>query len=1485
MSQTKDAFNISDFAKDLLVQMRFGNDEQVRALNIGQVTTPHRGSSLAETLNKILNVSLQSSKQYVSDLQRNSSRIIDINDQFRLHAEKIQIVSFFETQPTSIGIKKTIVVERDSAILDYPTEISAPLNADHHNVCKYSSRQDANYTSVRNVLKSLVDKFSAAKFNRRRSVDKESSRSLQGWEEIIARLGVAPRPEDTLDALMESGVSGSCDWFMADEAFQGFMADERSQSLVLNVTGPPGCGKSVLASFLIQHLEGMGLPIQYWFFRHDEYRATRQCLLSIAFQMTVSSLEYSGRLQALGNDIDSIARSDLRSLWQKLFLHPLGKLGTSNPTPLYWVIDAVDECESAQAFFSLLGSLKGVRYPLRIILFSRSQSTAKPFDKLKVSLPMGSVTQTLAISPQDSLRQSISQDLDFTSWPDDLKITITESLLGRCQGNFLWLSLVIKELICCDTAEELERVLQETPWELLELYERIEKAILRDLKPSDSALVQAILSWVTCSERQLNERELKEALKPEYSILNLKHTISRLCGDFVVIDKRGIISMVHQTAKEYLTRRSSKNPSVLSIYPGQANTFIFDKLLTGLTDPRFRLRLKTEGCVGLLRYSCLSWSYHMAHCDEAGQTYDHVYKLATFFKSSACLSWIAAVAASGHLQVLVSTAKGLTTYLKRVHILHQDENPLAKPLVEIELLNCWSTELVKIVGKFGIHLLQYPDSIHHLVPLFCPPESAIGKQFQASDPLAPRVTGILTTGGGWDDCLAKFTVEQGRRPKAVLCLDSSFGIVTSDKSVNLYSSTTFQERGKFRHEETIVAAQFNQDGTLLVTCGIRSIKVWDTSTPTSQAVQVFSNPQGVRAMAVTFSRDFYEIFVCCIDSKVWRQLLSEPEEWTQVSWQARDQPGSLRGRSGGSTPICATFSPDGSKIVMAYRTAPIAVWGTESGNLIGRPDSRHGGQNVDYPSRLTWNPVTEHVIGVFSGGNIFKWYPLDQTYDAMETNVMATEIACSPDGRLIVTSQRDGSLKIFSFENFALIYNLTCMSRATALAFSPDGRRIYDIRQSFCSVWEPNALIRMAEQDEIDRTSDSASSSYDPSVLDSVVSEAATTMLEPVSALCVNAKSNAFAFGNEGGTVSYIPPSDVYQGQEHELVTMPCGIMGITCLTMNEDGTFMASASIDRKITVRKILEDGKIQSESLFETKMDKPITQLLFDAKGTHITIRCREAVSVWSLATKSPTMICSTNENDNRSKWIAHPFEPNSFISISPSFLTMYSSHSPSPSRQWPLDTTKMDASSIPNTTPPLTRRRASDWQKSSGDLESMIDHVLVAPDRSQILVQMSKPNTQPSQDRRITFMLLNTHRLSTSDIAHEPIMAQPLPEAILSVMQIPLGFVLGDTDVRRGSHSVGLTASARIVSSPQPGQQKLHSLAFIDRDFWVRTWSPGLDAGGTATRRHFFLPRDWINMECLELAQVTLDGRFLCPRNGEVAVVHNGLRGLDWVDFGV
>ena len=52
-----------------------------------------------------------------------------------------------------------MILEKDSSILGYPGEISQPLDADHHDVCKFSSQSDPNYKSVRSVLKTLVSSY------------------------------------------------------------------------------------------------------------------------------------------------------------------------------------------------------------------------------------------------------------------------------------------------------------------------------------------------------------------------------------------------------------------------------------------------------------------------------------------------------------------------------------------------------------------------------------------------------------------------------------------------------------------------------------------------------------------------------------------------------------------------------------------------------------------------------------------------------------------------------------------------------------------------------------------------------------------------------------------------------------------------------------------------------------------------------------------------------------------------------------------------------------------------------------------------------------------------------------------------------------------------------------------------------------------------------------------------------------------------------
>jgi hypothetical protein len=91
------------------------NDEQysgiVSAISaILFLATPHRGSNLAEILNRILTVSIfnHSPKLYISELGNGSQTVAALNEQFRHLAPNLDILSFYETLQTSIGPKKMV---------------------------------------------------------------------------------------------------------------------------------------------------------------------------------------------------------------------------------------------------------------------------------------------------------------------------------------------------------------------------------------------------------------------------------------------------------------------------------------------------------------------------------------------------------------------------------------------------------------------------------------------------------------------------------------------------------------------------------------------------------------------------------------------------------------------------------------------------------------------------------------------------------------------------------------------------------------------------------------------------------------------------------------------------------------------------------------------------------------------------------------------------------------------------------------------------------------------------------------------------------------------------------------------------------------------------------------------------------------------------------------------------------------------------------
>ncbi|KAJ5718261.1 Cytochrome cd1-nitrite reductase-like C-terminal heme d1 [Penicillium malachiteum] len=249
---------IADFAKDLLFSMKFAKNDDLEELELGQrpiifivhsmgglvakqayiigqhdhqfsdivssiraimfLATPHRGSDLAEILSRILTVSFfHRPKLYISELSAGSQTVAALNEQLRHLARRLEIISFYETLQTSYGPKKMMVVGKDSATLGYHMEISNPLNADHHTVCKFKSNLDSNYIYVRNALKTLVSSI----------CEKGESLLSQGDTKRLERLRTFLAISDTyqhdLEFFHSKQTPGTCEWIRCNPLFSAWM--------------------------------------------------------------------------------------------------------------------------------------------------------------------------------------------------------------------------------------------------------------------------------------------------------------------------------------------------------------------------------------------------------------------------------------------------------------------------------------------------------------------------------------------------------------------------------------------------------------------------------------------------------------------------------------------------------------------------------------------------------------------------------------------------------------------------------------------------------------------------------------------------------------------------------------------------------------------------------------------------------------------------------------------------------------------------------------------------------------------------------------------------------------------------------------------------------------------------------------------------------------------------------------------------------------
>ena len=415
------------------------------------LATPHRGTNLAELLDRILrSVLITNSKQYISELGKNSFTLQKLNEQFRHIAPRLDIVSFYETQSTSIGLKSSRVVgncylnfpavtkvlqmilERDSSILGYPGEKSKALNADHHSVCKYDSPQDPNYVAVRNALQSLIAKI----ISTNRSDDSSSSIHNK-LISLKSALGISEMPDTDYILFRDHWSQGTCDWVLDEKDYLEWLRSPISESSLLWFIGGAAAGKSVLSSYIINKIVEGGLCCQYFFIRFDDRRKRTLSFLlrSIAYQVAlsksslVSLVEKLLQLKEQGIDFETASP---RTIWERIFKAVIFKIGGDEP--IYWVIDGLDEADDPRSMIRLLFEVSGSSIPIRILLVSRETSEiAASFQKAPPKLRLKSISIE---GHQEDLSRYIQQELCL-SGDNKLRENVSQTIVKESQNNFL----------------------------------------------------------------------------------------------------------------------------------------------------------------------------------------------------------------------------------------------------------------------------------------------------------------------------------------------------------------------------------------------------------------------------------------------------------------------------------------------------------------------------------------------------------------------------------------------------------------------------------------------------------------------------------------------------------------------------------------------------------------------------------------------------------------------------------------------------------------------------------------------------------------------------------------------------------------------------------------------------------------------------------------------------------------------------------------
>ncbi|CAH0043059.1 unnamed protein product [Clonostachys rhizophaga] len=439
---------------------------------------------------------------------------------------------------------------------------------------------------------------------------------------------------------VEERVEGTCLWFLEHEHFQGWL---KQNSGPLLVTADPGCGKSVLARYLIDHGLPRSVTICYFFFKDEDQKTARQMLCALLHQLfSQHPALIKHAMRQYEKDGESLTNST-DSLWEIL----RSSVRDPQAGSVTIVLDALDECAQTE-FEALVRNIEAQFHSndpgnakLRYLL------TCRPYEQLvsRFSNLLG-VFPNIHI-PGEENSETISQEVNRVithrvyQLPNNISPEIKSHLEKRLHltshRTYLWVYLVfdyLKDGSFKKTRKGVDSAISNLPRSVNEAYEQI----LNRSNAEERQMVRKVLSIVLAASQPLTLKELNIATNIDYETKSLedidlededdfKKRIRSWCGLFILISQ-GHVYFLHQTAREFLIADSSSTPPVtplkwehsITIKNAQAVLAELCVLCLAFAGPEVTLaidgyddQVKFMNRQPFFFYSALNWGAHFRH--------------------------------------------------------------------------------------------------------------------------------------------------------------------------------------------------------------------------------------------------------------------------------------------------------------------------------------------------------------------------------------------------------------------------------------------------------------------------------------------------------------------------------------------------------------------------------------------------------------------------------------------------------------------------------------------------------------------------------------------------------------------------------------------------------------------------------------------------------------------------------------------------------